>query len=156
LRCASLSQRAPRNTPTKPRRKGQRELQQRRRLPRMFTTRDLLLVSAFAAVYLAYGYVSGVTLPQQITHSADLFFLIATLFTVLALEVRQSWSATLLGTITGLIFLGTPGAPFPIHITASLVGNGLVFDGYLRLLSRRTIPPSKLHMVSAATLGNLL
>src|SRR5437867_932424 len=122
----------------------------------MFTTRDLVLVSLFSGVFLAYGYISGVSLPQAITHSLDLFFLIATLFTILALEIRQSWSATLLGTITGLIFLGTPGAPAPYHITAALIGNGVVFDVYLRLMNRRTTPPTRLHIVSAAILGNLV
>ena len=122
----------------------------------MFTTRDLVMVSAFSGVFLAYGYVSGVSLPQSITHSLDLFFLIATLFTILALEIRQSWSATLLGTITGVIFLGTPGAPAPYHITAALVGNGLVFDLCLRIMSRRTIPPSRGQMITAAALGNLV
>jgi hypothetical protein len=122
----------------------------------MFSTRELVLVSLFSGVFLAYGYASGVSLPQAITHSLDLFFLIAALFTILALEIRQSWSATLLGTISGVIFLGTPGAPAPWHITLALIGNGLVFDGYLRLMSRKTIPPSKWHMVGAASLGNLV
>ena len=122
----------------------------------MFTTRDLVLVSLFSGVFLAYGYVSGVSLPQAITHSLDLFFLIATLFTILALEIRQSWSATLLGTITGVIFLGTPGAPAPYHITAALVGNGLAFDLCLRVMSRRTLPPSRGQMVAAAAVGNLV
>ncbi len=122
----------------------------------MYTTRDLVLVSLFSGVFLAYGYVSGVSLPQTITHSLDLFFLIATLFTILALEIRQSWSATLLGTITGVIFLGTPGAPAPYHITAALVGNGLAFDLCLRVMSRRTIPPSRGQMVAAAAVGNLV
>src|SRR3989442_3273932 len=122
----------------------------------MFTTRDLVLVSLCSGVFLAYGYASGVSLPQAITHSLDLFFLIATLFTILALEIRQSWSATLLGTITGVIFLGTPGAPAPYHITAALVGNGLAFDLCLRVMSRRTIPPSRGQMVAAAAVGHLV
>src|SRR5713101_7472757 len=121
----------------------------------MFTVRDVALISALAALYLAYGYVSGVTLGSLI-FSLDLLFLIAALFTILALIVRQPWSATLLGAITGLVFLGTPGAPFPLHITASLIGNGLVFDAYLLLMNRRTTPPSKPQIVTAATLGNLV
>ncbi len=121
----------------------------------MFTIREVSLISAFAALYLAYGYVSGVTLGSLI-FSLDLLFLIAALFTILALIVRQPWSATLLGTITGLVFLGTPGAPFPLHITASLIANGLVFDAYLQLMNRRTIPPSKRQIVTAAVLGNLV
>ncbi len=124
----------------------------------MFTTRGLVLVSLFSGVFLAYGYVSGVSLPQAITHSLDLFFLIATLFTILALEIRQSWSATLLGTITGVIFLGTPTAPNApsYHITLALVVNGLAFDLCLRVMSRRTIPPSRGQMVTAAAVGNLV
>ena len=121
----------------------------------MFTVRDLALISAFAALYLVYGAISGVTL-RAVTLSQDLLFLIAALFAVLAIIVRQAWSATLLGTITGLVFLGTPGAPFPLHITASLIANGLAFDVYLRLMNRRTTPPTRWHIVTAATLGNLV
>ena len=117
----------------------------------MFTVRDLALISAFAALYLVYGAISGVTL-RAVTLSQDLLFLIAALFAVLALIVRQAWSATLLGSITGLVFLGTPGAPFPLHITASLIANGLAFDMYLRLMNRRTTPPTRWHIVTAATL----
>jgi len=121
----------------------------------MFNSRDLVLVSSFSAILLAYGAFSGVYLTPVI-HSIDLFFLIATLFTILALEIRQSWSATLLGTITGLIFFGTPGAPAPYHITAALVGNGLTFDLVLRLMIKRTMPPSRVQIVSAAAIGNFV
>jgi hypothetical protein len=121
----------------------------------MFTVRDFALISAFAALYLVYGAISGVSL-RAITLSQDLLFLIAALFAILAIVVRQAWSATLLGTITGLVFLGTPGAPFPLHITASLIANGLVFDTYLRLMNRRTTPPTRWNIVTAATLGNLV
>ncbi len=122
----------------------------------MFATRDLVLVSLFSGVFLAYGYASGVSLPQTITHSLDLFFLIAALFTILALEIRQSWSATLLGTITGVIFLGTPTTPNApaYHITLALVGNGIAFDLILRIMSRSRMPPSRWQMVTAAALGN--
>jgi hypothetical protein len=114
-----------------------------------------MLISAFAGLFLVWGYVSSTTL-ITFTHSEDLLFLLAALFTILSVVVRQSWSATLLGTITGIIFLGTPGAPFPLHITVSLIGNGLVFDAYLRLMNRRTTPPTRLHTITAATLGNLV
>ena len=120
----------------------------------MYQSRDIALIAVFAGLYLGYGYVSSVTL-RSITRSTDLFFLIAVLFTVLAYEVRQSWSATLLGTITGIIFLGTP-APFALHIAASLIANGLVFDIYVRLMNRRTTPPSRLQVIMGATLGNFV
>ncbi len=121
---------------------------------RLYQSRDVALIAVFAGLYLGYGYVSSVTL-RSITRSTDLFFLIAVLFTVLAYEVRQSWSATLLGTISGVIFLGTP-APFALHIAASIIANGLVFDLYLRLMNRRTTPPSRVHVVTGATIGNLV
>ncbi len=120
----------------------------------MYRTRDIALIAAFAGLYLAYGYVSSVTL-RSFTRSTDLFFLIAALFTILAYEVRQPWSATFLGATTGIIFLGTP-APFAVHIAGSLVANGLVFDIYLRLMNRRTTPPSRFHVTSGAILGNLV
>ncbi len=31
-----------------------------------------------------------------------------------------------------------------------------MFDVYLRLMNRRTTPPSRLHVISGATLGNLV
>ena len=121
-----------------------------------FTSRDLALVAGLSGLYLAYGYVSSSTLPRNLTRSLDLFFLIPILFTVLAAVSRRRWSATLLGIITGLIFLGTPGAPFPAHITISLVANGLVFDLYVRLTGPESSRYGITHLVVAGTLGNLV
>ncbi len=55
----------------------------------------------------------------------------------------------------GIIFLGTP-APNVIHITVSLVANGLVFDSYLGLVRHRFASTSTIHVIIAATLGNLV
>ncbi len=108
----------------------------------------------FAGLYLGYGYVSSVTL-RGVTRSADLFFLIACLFTILASVVQKPWASTLLATVTGLVFLGTPGT-LAIHITVALVTNGLVFDLYLRLTRSGIDHASRTDIVVAATLGNLV
>ena len=88
-----------------------------------FTSRDLALVAGLTGLYLVYGYASGVTFGHAILE-LDLFFLISTLFTVVVSVTGRRWSATLLGTINGLILLGEPNAP--IAITLSLIPNGLV------------------------------
>lgn len=119
----------------------------------MFGSRDLALVSGFAALLLAYGYVSSIFL-RSFTRSSDLFFLIAALFAILAVVVGRIGTASLLGTVTGLVFLGTP-APFPPHIAASLVSNGLVFDLYLGI-TNRTNPFLRRHIIVAAALGNFV
>ena len=82
--------------------------------------------------------------------------MIATLFTVLALTTRKRWTSTLLAMVTGLIFLATPGAPFPPHITLSLVANGLVFDlALLIMLARSRGPePSRNQLAVAGSLGS--
>ncbi len=108
----------------------------------------------FAGLYLGYGYVSSVTI-RAATRSLDLFFLIACLFSILAVVVRQAWSAALLGTVTGLIFLGTP-APFAPHIAASLVANGFVFDLFLRMVKSDPQSYSRNTIIAAATVGNLV
>lgn len=121
---------------------------------RVFTSRDLALISAFAGLYLGYGYVSSVTL-RGVTRSGDLFFLIACLFAILASVVQRPWASTLLATVTGLIFLGTPGT-LSVHITVALVTNGLVFDLYLRLRRSGIDHVSRRDIVIAGTLGNLV
>ncbi len=120
----------------------------------MYTNRDLALIAVFAALYTVWGFASSVAL-RSITLSGDLFFLIAVLFAVLAIIVEKPWSATTLGTILGLVFLGTP-APNVVHITLSLIANGLVFDVYLRMARFRFDSVSRVHILIAATLGNLV
>ena len=75
-----------------------------------FTSRDLALVAGLSALYLGYSYVSGVTLGHTI-REIDLFFLISAVFTILVSLTRKHWTATILGTVTGLILVTTPGAP---------------------------------------------
>ena len=121
----------------------------------MFRSRDLVLVSGFAAIYIGYGYVSSVFF-RQFTRSLDLFFLIAVLFAVLAVIVEKPGTATLLGAVTGLIFFGTP-APAAQHIAASHLANGLVFDLYLYFTRmKRVNSMSRAHITIAAALGNLV
>lgn len=88
------------------------------------------------------------------TRSLDLFFLLPAFFAILVSLTGRRWSATLLGTINGLVFLGTP-APFPLHITASLIANGLVFDLYLQRSSKSLLDPTRRDLILAGTLGNL-
>ncbi len=118
----------------------------------MFRSRDLVLVSGFAAVYIGYGYVSSLFF-RQLTLSVDLFFLLAAMFALLAVVVRKSGAALLLGIVTGVTLLGSP-APAAHHIGASLVAGGLVFDIYL-MLTRGIRSLSRLHITIAAGLGNL-
>ena len=120
------------------------------------TVRDLALISGFAGILVADGYVSSLARP--VTRTTDTFFLIAALFTVLALMTRKHWTSTLLALVTGLIFLATPGAPFPPHITLSLIANGIVFDlALLAMLSRSTGPePTRNQLAVAGSLGNMV
>lgn len=122
-----------------------------------FTNRDIALVAGFAALYLGYGYVSSLTL-RTATRSLDLFFLIAVLFTILASITRRAWSSTLLGTVTGILFLGQAfsGAPFSPHIPLSLVANGIVFDSYVRFTGSETSRYERNHLIVAAALGNFV
>ena len=123
--------------------------------PGGFSSRDIALIAGLAALYLAYGYASGVALGNTVL-SLDLFFLIAALFAVLAGVTKKMWSATALGTVTGLIFLGTPSAPFPAHITLSLIANGLVFDLYLKLRHFEKDHDLRNNLVIAGALGNFV
>ena len=119
----------------------------------MFRSRDLALVSGFAAIYIGYGYASNVAFPRAL-RSLDLFFLISAMFAILAVVVAKPGAATLLGTVTGLILFGSP-APAAQHIAASLIANGLFFDLYLRATSRSN-PVSRTHIITAAAIGNLV
>jgi hypothetical protein len=117
-----------------------------------FTSRDLALVAGLTGLYLVYGYASGVTFGQAILE-LDLFFLISALFTILVSMTGKRWSATLLGTVNGLILLGEPNAP--VAITLSLIPNGLVFDLALYTRDHPIDSLSRKRFVIAGTLGNL-
>ncbi len=117
-----------------------------------FTSRDLALVAGLTGLYLVYGYASGVTFGHAILE-LDLFFLISALFTILVSMTGKQWSATLLGTVNGLILLGEPNAP--VAITLSLIPNGLVFDLALYTRDHAIEELSRKRFVIAGTLGNL-
>jgi hypothetical protein len=120
------------------------------------TSRYVALVAVLTALFTAYGYVSSVEL-RPVTRSLDLFFLLPAFFAILISMTGKKWGGTILGTIIGLIFLGTPSAlgNFSPHITASVIVNGLVFDLYLQHSGESLLDPSRKHLVIAGTLGNL-
>ncbi len=113
------------------------------------TSRYVALVAVLTALFTAYGYVSSIEL-RAITHSVDLFFLLPAFFAILISLTGKKWGGTILATIIGLIFLGTPsaGSNFSPHITASVIVNGLVFDLYLQH-SGGTMAPTGLLILQA-------
>ena len=120
------------------------------------TSRYVALVAVLTALFTAYGYLSSIEL-RTVTRSLDLFFLLPAFFTILVSLTGKKWGGTILGTVIGLIFLGTPsaGSNFSPHITASVIVNGLVFDLYLQRSGDSLLDPSRKHLVLAGTLGNL-
>ena len=120
------------------------------------TSRYVALVAVLTALFTAYGYVSSIEL-RTVTRSLDLFFLLPAFFAILVPLTGKKWGGTILGTVIGLIFLGTPsaGSNFSPHITASVIVNGLVFDLYLQRSGGSLLDPSRKHLVLAGTLGNL-
>ena len=120
------------------------------------TSRYVALVAVLTAIFTAYGYVSSIEL-RTVTRSLDLFFLLPAFFAILVSLTGKKWAGTILGTVIGLIFLGTPsaGSNFSPHITASVIVNGLVFDLYLQRSGGSLLDPSRKHLVLAGTLGNL-
>jgi hypothetical protein len=122
------------------------------RKPVYSTSRYLALLAGLTALYLVYGYASGVALGHTI-FELDLFFLISALFTILVSLTRRPWSATILGVITGLLLFGDPNAPLGIGL--SLIPNGLIFDLALQRGNHLTEGLSKKRLVIAGALGNL-
>ena len=120
------------------------------------TSRYVALVAVLTALFTAYGYVSSIEL-RTVTRSLDLFFLLPAFFAILVSLTGKKWGGTILASIIGLIFLGTPSAAgnFSPHITASVIVNGLVFDLYLQRSGGSLLDPSRKHLVVAGTLGNL-
>src|SRR5260370_7542491 len=120
------------------------------------TSRYVALVAALTALFTAYGYISSIEF-RFVTRSLDLFFLLPAFFAILVSLTGKKWGGTILATIIGLIFLGTPsaGSNFSPHITASVIVNGLVFDFYLQHSGGSLLDPSRKHLVLAGTLGNL-
>src|SRR5256886_14228745 len=95
--------------------------------------------------------------PRPVTSSLDFFLSLPAFCATLWPQTGKKWGETILATIIGLIFLGTPSAAgnFSPHITASVVVNGLVFDLYLQRSDSSLLDPSRKHLVVAGTLGNL-
>lgn len=120
------------------------------------TSRYVALVAVLTALFAAYGYISSIEF-RFVTRSLDLFFLLPAFFAILVSLTGKKWGGTILATIIGLIFLGTPsaGSNFSPHITASVIVNGLVFDLYLQHFGRSLLDPSRRNLVIAGTLGNL-
>jgi hypothetical protein len=120
------------------------------------TSRYVALVAVLTALFTAYGYISSIEF-RFVTRSLDLFFLLPTFFAILISLTGKRWGGTILATIIGLIFLGTPsaGSNFSPHITASVIVNGLVFDLYLQRFGGSLLDPSRRNLVIAGTLGNL-
>jgi hypothetical protein len=120
------------------------------------TSRYVALVAVLTALFTAYGYISSIEF-RFVTRSLDLFFLLPAFFAILVSLTGKKWGGTILATIIGLIFLGTPsaGSNFSPHITASVIVNGLVFDLYLQHFGGSLLDPSKRSLVIAGTLGNL-
>jgi hypothetical protein len=121
------------------------------------TSRYVALVAALTALFIVYGYVSSIEF-RPVTRSLDLFFLLPAFFAILVSLTGKKWGGTILGTIIGLIFLGTPSAAgnFSPHITASVIVNGIVFDLYLQRSGESLLDPSRRHLVVAGTLGNFV
>jgi len=119
---------------------------------RTFTSRDLALVAGLTGLYLVYGYASGVTFGHTILE-LDLFFLISAFFTIVVSMTGKRWSATLLGTVNGLILLGEPNAP--VAITLALIPNGIIFDLALYTRDHTIDRLSRKRFVIAGALGNL-
>jgi hypothetical protein len=119
-------------------------------------SRYVALVAVLTALFTAYGYISSIEF-RFVTRSLDLFFLLPAFFAILVSLTGKKWGGTILATIIGLIFLGTPsaGSNFSPHITASVIVNGLVFDLYLQHFGGSLLDPSRRHLVIAGTLGNL-
>lgn len=118
------------------------------------TSRYVALVAALTALYSVYGYVSGIQF-RFVTRSFDLFFLLPVFFAVLVSLTGRRWSATLLSTIVGVLFLSDSSVvPLAPHITISLIVNGLVFDLYLQESKTSPYDLSKRQLVTAAVLGN--
>lgn len=115
-------------------------------------SRYLALLAGLTGLYLVYGYASGVALGHAI-FELDLFFLISALFTILVSLTGRPWSATILGTINGLLLFGDPNAPLGIGL--SLIPNGLLFDLALRGGNNHAGDFSKKRLVIAGALGNL-
>jgi hypothetical protein len=122
------------------------------KVPGYPTSRYLALLAGFTALYLLYGYASGTALGHAI-FELDLFFLITALFTILVSLTGRPWSATILGTINGLLLFGDPNAP--VGIGLSLIPNGLVFDLVLRQGNRLVNSQSRKRFVIAGAFGNL-
>jgi hypothetical protein len=120
------------------------------------TSRYVALIAVLTALFTAYGYISSIDF-RFVTRSLDLFFLLPAFFAIVVSLTGKKWGGTILATIIGLIFLGTPsaGSNFSPHITASVIVNGLVFDLYLQHFGGSLLDPSRRHLVIAGTLGNL-
>src|SRR5437899_9711710 len=120
------------------------------------TSRYVALVAVLTAIFTAYGYISSIEL-RTVTRSLDLFFLLPAFFAILVSLTGKKWGGTILGTVIGMIFLGTPsaGSNFSPHITDAVIVNGLVFDLYLQRSGGSILVTSRYYLVLAISLTHL-
>ncbi len=86
------------------------------------SSRTIAMIGLFSALYIvSSGIVSFITQVGYPEH-----FLRGLLMTSLIVRTRRKWSATLMGAVSGLVFVFVP-APAPYLLPSTFV-SGLVFD----------------------------
>jgi hypothetical protein len=92
----------------------------------MKTTRQITVIALLSALYSVLGSASGLLVgPALRGYPAHLFRGLTMSMT--AAYSRRRWSTTLMGLISGLIFLAIVPAPAP-YLLASSIAAGLVYD----------------------------
>lgn len=107
----------------------------------------------FSTIYVAYGYVSSITV-GGITHGVDTFFVRSTLFVLLAALTMKFGLSTLMGAISGIIFTLTLPSPFPIYLLPAVFLYGLTYDLYMYLLGFSTCATKTKHVIVATILSS--
>jgi len=112
-----------------------------------------MLTALFSTVYVAYGYVSSVTV-GGITHGVDTFFVRSALFVLLAALTMKFGPSALMGVISGAVFTLVIPTPFPIYLLPAVFLYGLTYDLYMYLLGFSTHITKIKHVILATILSS--
>lgn len=93
-------------------------------------TRSIASIGLFSALYVIIGGILGTVLGPAF-HGIPIHFPRGLLMSGVSANVRKMWSATLMGIVSGIIFVLTVPAPAP-YLLLSTAGSGFVYDLVVR------------------------
>jgi len=113
-----------------------------------------MLTALFSTIYVVYGYVSSVTV-GAVTHGVDTFFIRSALFVMIAAITLKFGCSTLMGAISGTVFVFVIPTPFSFYLFPAVFSYGSTYDLYMHLLGFSTHASATRHVVIGTAVSSV-